>query len=441
MVRVSGPLAFKALAALAPSAATHASEHRKLARARLRGHAGAEIDDALYVRFVGPESYTGEDVVEFHLHGGSFIASRLLEELHALGARQALPGEFSFRAVRNGKMTVNQAQAVADLISSANEGAVSLALEKLSGSQNRLIGRLGESLRHLAVLGEAGIDFADQDIDEVSLPQLRKRLVPIIADLETLKSSYDRGSRLQDGLRVAFVGLPNAGKSSFFNALLGEDRSIVSDLAGTTRDVVREQITLRGSRASITLRLEDTAGLRTADHPVEKIGIERSQKSAREADLVLLLVDPLSRPAEVLAQWNALGRPRSKTLGIFTKADLLSAQQQELLQQSYPDYSPVPWLHTSSMTGAGIPQAVEAITAFCEQWVHRTPGEVLLTHLDQLHVVEDALEHLSRAQTAPEIDLFAADVRQALHALGRLIGETLPDDILGKIFSEFCIGK
>ena len=181
----------------------------------------------MFARFVAPQSFTGEDLVEFHLHGGAYLASRVLEVVLALGARQALPGEFSFRAVRNGKMTLSQATAVADLISAANDGAISLALEKLSGTQHRLISSLAQNLRTLSALGEIGIDFSDQDVDEVALPRLKERLAPIVSSLTLLQNSYGRGMRIQEGVSVAFVGLPNAGKSSFFNALLGEDRSIV----------------------------------------------------------------------------------------------------------------------------------------------------------------------------------------------------------------------
>jgi tRNA modification GTPase len=441
MIRVSGPGAFEALVRLTGKEVDREAEERKLTRARLLDPSGMELDDAIFARFVQPASYTGEDIVELHIHGGGFLAQRVMETLRAHGVRQALPGEFSFRAVRNGKLSVSQAQAVADLIAAANDGAIELALEKLSGSQNRMLGELATQLRHLAMLGEAGIDFADQDIDEVGLPQLKRRLDQLVTTLGRLHTSYDRGIKVQEGVGVAFIGLPNAGKSSFFNALLGEDRSIVSEVAGTTRDVVRERITLRSERATITLRLEDTAGLRTADNTVERIGIERSLKAAREAELVLLLVDPASDVSAVQEQWRALGSPSSKTLGIFTKCDVNDASRMVSVRTQYTDLAIAKWVETSAQTGSGIASAIDAITSHCESWTHREKGEVLLTRLDQLECVQAALAHLERAANATEIDLFAADIRQALHSLGPLIGETLADDILGKIFSEFCIGK
>jgi len=446
MIRVSGPRAFQALERLAATTTISKAAPRMLVRAILTSPQGEILDDALVAKFIGPESFTGEDVVELHLHGSSFVAARVLEVLADQGVRQALPGEFSFRAVRNGKMTLAQAQAVADLINAANDGAVTLAIEKMGGSQNRLISLLATDLRQMAMLGEVGIDFADQDVDEVSLPALIPRVEKIVSSLLALERSYARGHRLQDGVSVVFVGIPNAGKSSFFNVLLGEDRSIVSDIAGTTRDVVREKLTLRGNTRTLTLRLEDTAGLREAADAVEKIGIERSRQAAKNADLVLFLADPTQSTQAALQEWHRLvaivGPDLSKkAIGIVTKADLVPDEHLRVVIQELATLGLSSWTPVSSETGQGLELAIERLVEFCESWVHRDPGEVLLTRLDHQQAVAAALEHLRRAQSAPELDLFAADLRQALHALSPLIGDTLPDDILGKIFSDFCIGK
>lgn len=451
LIRISGPRAFDALELLSriQESSRAPVAPRYLSRVQLKEPNGKPLDDALAVRFVRPESFTGEDVVELHLHGSPYIAPRILEILAQNGVRQALPGEFSFRAVRNGKLTLNQAQAVADLIAAANDSAVSLALEKMSGSQNRLLHQLAESLRTLAAHGELGIDFADQDVEEISLPRLKQRLEPITHTLIQLRDSYDRGSRIQEGIKVAFLGLPNAGKSSFFNAILGEDRSIVSEIPGTTRDVVTEKITLRGRDQMVTLRLEDTAGLRTSHDRIERMGIERSRKSASQSDLVLFLIDATTLIAtgiaESLTQWDPIGRPGSKSIGILTKADLLSSTQRAELASRIPEFESsfgiAHWATVSSQTGEGITEAIEKITAYCSRWTSRSEGEILLTRVDQLDAISSALDSLKRAREASGLDLFAADIRQALHALARLIGETPPDDILGQIFSQFCIGK
>lgn len=440
VVRVSGPQAFAALSALAPASGD--APPRQLRRALLRDPQSEEpLDDALSVRFVSPGSFTGEDVVELHIHGGSYLAHRLMESLERLGVRQALPGEFSFRAVRNGKMTLAQASAVADLIQAGNDGALALALEKLSGSQNRLLSTIAGDLRQLAALGEIGIDFSDQDVEEVQLPALKRRLEPILDKLRALQSSYPRGVRIQEGIRVAFVGLPNAGKSSFFNAILGEDRSIVSEIPGTTRDLVHERITLRGARATLTLRLEDTAGLRVTSNPIEKSGIDRSHQAARDAELVFFVVDATSSLLSAFEQWRSLNIPASRTLGVLTKLDLVGSNELARLRQSCAESGLSRWVETSAQTGSGISEAVETLIEFSSGLVRREQGEVILTRSDQLNAVAQGLEALERARTAHEIDLFASDLRQALHQLGPLIGETLPDDILGQIFSEFCIGK
>ena len=444
LIRLSGPKSFEILGNLIQKNPERL-EARKLYRTHLYDQNTLALDDALVVRFKNPESFTGEDIVELHLHGGGFVAGRVMEVLLGLGARQALPGEFSFRAVRHGKSTLGQAQAIADLIASSNQNAVSLALEKMSGAQNQMLTELAEKMRALATFSEIGIDFSDQDVEEVSLKNLKLKIPQVLEQLLKLKNSYDRGSRVQDGVKVALIGAPNAGKSSFFNALLGEDRSIVSAIAGTTRDIVRERITLSGRSSSVTLKLEDTAGIRNSENEIEQMGIERSLAAARNADLILAIVDPTADVSDFEMIWaqlkTSLGEALlQKTLGILTKRDLFKNTSLPLYDQLRKTGIPT-WLETSAETGHGISEASEMILDFCAKWTHRSAGEVLLTRLDHLRAVSGAIEHLSRAQETTEIDLFASDTRQALQALAPLIGDTLPDDILGKIFSEFCIGK
>ncbi|MFZ9595311.1 MAG: tRNA uridine-5-carboxymethylaminomethyl(34) synthesis GTPase MnmE [Bdellovibrionia bacterium] len=452
LIRISGPHAFLVLESLTGSKKAALYEARKLFRTPVLLETGELLDDALMVRFPAPHSYSGEDVLEIHLHGGVFIAPRLMETLAHHGIRQALPGEFSFRAVRNGKLTLFQAQAVADLIGATDEQALGLALEKLSGTQNKRLESLAQGLRQAASLAELGIDFSDQDVEELSLETLQKKLTHLHQTLETWKATYERGSKLREGIRVAFIGLPNAGKSSFFNAILGQDRSIVSEHEGTTRDVIGERITLRGKKTSLTLRLEDTAGVRKSDHPIEKIGIERSLDAIQTADLLLWVIDPLSPFEQLDALWDRLHQAvqkissqtpalAKKTLGILTKSD----QRDPALFTPFQDYFQglgiSQWVMTSSVQAQGIEAAIEKILECCETQVHREKGELILTRLDHLSAVEEALNHLNRAQDACELPLFASDLRQALHSLAPLIGETLPDDILGQIFSSFCIGK
>ncbi len=441
MIRVSGPRSSEILAALTGSAEPSRFPPRKLVRAPLLDAGARPMDDALVARFAGPDSFTGEDVLELHIHGSAFVAESVLERLSVLGARQALAGEFSFRAVRNGKMNLGQAQAVAELIAASNSEAVSLALEKMSGSQGRLFSALAADLRKLALMAELGIDFADQDIEEVSLPSLKRALEPLLDALVRLLDGFDRGTKIQEGLRVTFVGLPNAGKSTFFNALLGEERSIVSDLPGTTRDLVHERLTLRGREGSVTLRLEDTAGLRESSDRIENLGIGRSKKAASSADLVLFVVDVTSDPEAVRREWELLTLPSARAIGVLTKTDLRGPDAVAFMRSALQGLGISRWVTTSATTGAGLGDAVEEIVDFCKRWTHRQPQEVLLTRIDHRDAVSQALEHLRRALASNDQALFAADLRQGLHALAPVIGETLPDDLLAQIFSEFCIGK
>ncbi len=450
IIRMSGPKARAVLSRLTVGG-SEKYPAREVFRTQLvrESHVSGPVDvldDAVCVYFQAPRSHTGEDLVEFFLHGGAVVAERVLETLTEFGSRQALPGEFSFRAVRNGKMDVGQAEAVADLIAAKNAGAAALALGKMEGSQSNLIRALAEDIRKLSTMGELGIDFADQDVEELSLPVLKTRTQKILATLRNLEGSFDRGEKIQSGVRVAFIGRPNAGKSSFFNALLGEERSIVSETAGTTRDVIRETLNLRGNAGvSVTLRVEDTAGIRasTAD-AIEKIGIGRSVKSAKDADLVLLIVNASEASSdwtETLAVWDGVGRPESKTVAVLTMADRVSENVTLKMTEKLRGLGVKSVFAVGSPVLQGIREASLGIVEFCSRFTNREPGEVLLTRLDHLQSVRETITHLERALETEAEDLFAADLRQALIALGPVIGETLPDDILGRIFSEFCIGK
>ncbi len=444
IVRTSGDQAFSILQEVSLSRGSGLLEPRKMVLTRLYDKKGEVLDHALVVCFQKPESYTGEDLVEYHVHGSRLICHLLLERLIELGARQALPGEFSLRGVRNGKMTLFQAQAVADLVCATNRNATALALEKMSGQENPLLSKLGTELRTLAVLGEVGIDFADQDVDEVSLPKLQSRLNSIQKLLEKLRETYFRGVRIQNGISIGFIGLPNAGKSSFFNALLGENRSIVSEMEGTTRDVVSESLTLRGQTKTVTVRLQDTAGLRATQQRIEKLGVKRTEEIIRQSDLILFLVDSSSDLSLSKKKWDelcTLSPLENKVLGVLTKADICSQEKLQITLESLKPMRIPKWIVTSSQNGEGLSEAIEAILELCDTWTHRDRGELLLTQIHQLTAVTDALMDLQRASEASEIDLFASDIRQALHSLEPLIGQTVPDDILGQIFSHFCIGK
>ena len=438
VVRISGPETRAVLKVLTG----RPDWEPKLAKlCRLKTSAGAAIDEALVIYFEGPRSFTGEDVAELHLHSSPYILRTVFDELRHLGCRSALAGEFSFRAVRNGKMSISQAKAVADLIASESRPAAELALEKLSGSQNQLLGKIASDLRRITVLSEVGIDFSDQDVEEVSLPTLKRSLSELQKVLQVLKSSFERGGRIQDGVTVSLIGLPNAGKSSFFNALLGEDRSIVSDIPGTTRDIVRERLVLESEGLSVSFRLSDTAGVRPTEDEIEKIGVERSIRAARGADLILWVLDGSDRSPDsqmaLLKHWEELGSPSGRSVGILTKSDI---EGNAFNNRSFFE-GRMPFVVCSSLSGDGMDEAAALMVRTCGHWVARSSGEVVLTREEDLRSVEEALEHIGRALLSPEEDLFASDLKLALRSLSTLIGDTVPDDILGAIFSGFCIGK
>lgn len=432
VVRVSGSKTKKVLETLCGG---FEFTPRKTHLKKLKNSSGKVLDEALIVFFQNPESFTGEDVAEISLHGSGLVVEEVFKELKALGARQALPGEFSFRAVKNGKMDLSQARAVADLISSKNSLARDIALERLSGSETALVSELSEEMFQLVTLSELGIDFSDQDIDEVGLDKLKDRVKALDLRLLLLEQSFERGKRIQEGVSLALAGAPNAGKSSLFNVLLGEDRAIVTEIAGTTRDVLREALTLKNQTHTVTLRIEDTAGLRQTANRVEAIGIERTKKAVENADLVLFIVDASVPVDEALLEWKNLGVSSEKVIGVLNKSDLTAKK---------PDTSAFgikTWSTVSSLKLTGIDELTNSVIHYCTRWITRSGEEFILTREDQRFAVSQARASLERALKAKEPELFSADVRQCLVDLKTLLGEVSTDEILGRIFSQFCIGK
>jgi len=357
-----------------------------------------------------------------------------------------MPGEFSFRAVRNNKMSLEKAGAIFDLINAKNSIAAELAFDKIDGAQHKVFDELKNNLHEVVTLSELGIDFSDQDLDEVSLKTLKKKNLIIINKLKYLKNTFSKGKLLQEGVPVALVGLANVGKSTFFNSLLGQERSIVSNVAGTTRDVVSEVVTLekskKGKTTSISLRLEDTAGLREAKNKIEKLGINLTKKSAERAELILFLVDATNPDLKkVKHEWKRIGEPTSKTIGILTKSKLSSIKKNRSIINQLKKIGIQKWIETSVLENAGVDKAIYETIAFSEKRLRRKENEIFLTQEIQLEAIEKTLVCLERANTTKQNDLFATDLRQGLHFFGPLIGETLTEDILKKIFSNYCIGK
>ncbi|MBL8483638.1 MAG: tRNA uridine-5-carboxymethylaminomethyl(34) synthesis GTPase MnmE [Rhodocyclaceae bacterium] len=390
---------------------------------------GAAIDEGIALYFPGPASYTGEDVLELQGHGGPVVLQLLLRRCVELGARIAAAGEFTERAFLNEKIDLAQAEAVADLIDAATASAARSALRSLEGEFSRRVRELAERLFELRSLVEATLDFPDEEIDFLESADAAGRLASIARAVAELQIKAEQGRLLRDGLHVVLAGQPNVGKSSLLNRLAGEDRAIVSEWAGTTRDTLREQIQIAG----VPLYVVDTAGLREAEHEIERLGMQRTWKEIERADVVILLVDARGGLTAEDEQINArlpAGVPR---LVVANKFDLAEAGD----TASRAEFD----VCISALTGAGMDSLRERLLAAAGA---QSAGEATFLararHLDALRRCGLHLD-AARAQMGGALELFAEDLRQAHGALGEIVGEVVADDLLGAIFSRFCIGK
>lgn len=427
IVRLSGPAA----RTIAEAVAGMDPRPRHAHYARFREVAGEVIDDGLLLYFPAPHSYTGEDVVELQAHGGPLLLDALLRRCHALGSRPARPGEFTERAFINGKLDLAQAEAVADLIAAGSEAAARAARRSLDGVFSQRVQALLEALTGLRVWIEAAIDFPEEEIDFLADAALLERLEATQRTHRQLMAEAERGQRLRDGLHVVILGPPNAGKSSLLNALAGSDRAIVTDIAGTTRDVLRETVRIDG----IELTLVDTAGLREGADVVEAEGIRRARAELGAADLVLAVLDerdPAAGVASVVADLPA----GVAVLWLHNKSDLVAMPARELQR---PDGRHL-WL--SAHTGEGL----DALRARLREAADHT-GEgggsfsARARHVDALARTGAHLDTALAQLRAGAGELAAEELRLAQEALGEITGRMLADDLLGRIFSSFCIGK
>jgi tRNA modification GTPase len=398
------------------------------------------LDHGIALFFPGPHSFTGEDVLELQGHGGPIILDCLLRETMRLGARLARPGEFSERAFLNDKLDLAQAEAIADLIDSASEQAARSAVRSLSGEFSRRIDALLEQLIELRLYVEAAIDFPEEEIDFLADGRIAAKLREVIAALETVLASARQGTLLREGITVVIAGAPNAGKSSLLNALAGRDTAIVTPIAGTTRDVLREHIQIDG----LPLHIIDTAGLRDSPDEVEQEGIRRAWQEIEKADHILLVVDSSCDAAtDPLRLWPA-GAP------------VLPAARHVTVVRNKCDLSGLPLGLTTTESSAGpavvgvsakTGAAIDVLRAHLKDSVgYHNAGEgsfiARRRHLDALQRTLAALHAGQQQLTALGAgELLAEDLRQAQQALGEITGRFTPDDLLGRIFSSFCIGK
>ena len=418
VVRLSGPDAL-------PIASRHLTRNSQLLTLNAR-HATYcrfdDLDDVVAIYY--PKGYTGEATVELSCHGSLYIQQAMLEALVTNGARLAEPGEFTMRAFRNGRLNLSQAEAVADLIDAATPAQHRLAVSQLRGGYAQKLKGLRQQLLDLTSLMELELDFSQEDVEFADRTQLRQLLSTLSSQLSSLIASFKMGNALKRGIPVAIVGKPNAGKSSLLNALLGDERAIVSDIPGTTRDTVEESITI----GSLTFRFIDTAGLRHSTDTVEALGIERSLKAVADAQIVLLVHD-----ATTPWQDPDLDLSGKNVIVVLNKSDLPHNSQFSILNSQ---------ISISAKTGAGIDALKQAMLAAVEP---QAAQEVLLSnsrHHAALQQVQQAVTHAAEGLDAGlPADLLAVDLRDALYHLGTITGEVVSNDILDNIFSRFCIGK
>lgn len=395
------------------------------------------LDEGIALFFPNPHSFTGEDVLELQGHGGPVILDLLLNEILALGVRLARPGEFSERAFLNDKLDLTQAEAIADLIDASTEQAARNALQSLQGAFSKRIQTLLDQLIHLRMYVEAAIDFPEEEIDFLSDGKVGQDLERIRQSLAAVFKEARQGALVRDGMKVVIAGRPNAGKSSLLNALSGRDSAIVTDIAGTTRDVLREHIHIDG----MPLHIIDTAGLRDSPDAVEQIGIARAWAEIEQADRVILLVDGQAQaaasPDQIWPEFVAkLPDPERITL-VRNKIDL-TGESAGIIENAA-----TPTLNISAAQGLGIDALKEHLKTLMG-W--SDTGESSFTarrrHLDALERANNfVLQGQAQLQGWAAGELLAEDLRHAQLALGEITGEFTPDDLLGKIFSSFCIGK
>lgn len=426
IVRISG----KGLDVLAREILGKLPKARVATYCKFKDGNGETLDQGIALYFPKPHSYTGEDVLELHGHGGAVILQLLLKRCIEIGARLAEPGEFTRRAYLNGKLDLAQAESVADLIEAHTAQAARSAMHSLEGEFSKTINRLVEQLIHLRLQVEAMLDFPEEQLDEVYSVNCNKLLNEILGQLQNTLDIAKQGSLLREGVRVVIAGRPNVGKSSLLNYLAGEELALVSDIPGTTRDVIRHAIQLQG----VPVYLMDTAGLRTTHDEVENMGIAKTHQNIKKADLIILVLD--ASRGVTLQDESIMHElpPEIPRLMVFNKIDLMKNSGMA------HDYSHANKVAVSVKTGEGINTLYEKILAIIG-W-NDYEGNVFVARERHIQALKTAQQFLlSALNSGDRVELFADDLSQAQRALNEITGEFTSDDLLGEIFSRFCIGK
>ena len=397
----------------------------------IRSTSGELIDEVLVSVFRDGKSFTGEESVEISCHGSAYILQQIIAELNTAGCRMAKPGEFTQRAFFNGKLDLSQAEAVADLIASQSKKAHDIALKQLRGNFSTELKELREKLIHFASLVELELDFAEEDVEFADRTELKQLVADVLAYIERLAKSFELGNAIKNGVPVAIVGAPNTGKSTLLNQLLGDDRAIVSNIEGTTRDVIEETLNIDG----IIFRLIDTAGIREGAEEIEALGIERSLEKIEQASIVLCLADGSSDySVDSVSKWTKELRethPDKKILMIINKTDLNNVSSKGSIS-------------ISAKEGTNIDSLKSTLVDLVQGDFNMNDETIVanLRHYEALQKTSEALQKtLHGLETNVTGDFVAMDIRQAMFELGQITGDISTDDLLGNIFSKFCIGK
>ena len=429
VIRISGSSTREILQRLCPDGV----EPRKATLTRITDHQQRLIDQVLLIFFPAPNSFTGEDVLELQGHGGMVVLDMLLEHVLSLGCRQARSGEFSERAFLNGKIDLTQAEAIADIIESQTRSAVRGAMRSLQGEFSNEIHQLVESLTHLRMLAEAYMDFPDEEIAELPSKEFEQRLHLLQRDINQLLVTASKGNLLRDGFHLVLAGRPNAGKSSLLNTLTKNETAIVSDQAGTTRDVIRDRIDLDG----IVIDVTDTAGLRKTTDAIESEGVRRAQKELEKADRVLLIIDEAEFDEDLRNELLAYVSADTPVTILRNKIDLVKKEAKIISQGSRCE------IMLSLKTGSGLDLLYQHLREIAS--ADSLPEGVFTArrrHIEALQKARDALTNAAKhLSPSIQLELLAEDCRLAQNSLNEITGEFSSEDLLGRIFSSFCIGK
>ena len=449
IVRMSGPESFEIASRIFRTKSGAAADlnepnrvHYGFIRNVSRETSGAELlDEVLLINLKGPHSYTGEDTIEIDCHGGVLMMKRVLGTMIAAGARLAEPGEFTRRAFMNGRIDLAQAEAVIDLINARNDRAIRASVGQLRGDVSAKIAKIRTTILRDTAFIEAALDDPEhynvEDIDE----ELKEHITDALNDTERLIASYRYGKLAREGINTVIIGKPNAGKSSLLNALLGEERAIVTQIPGTTRDTITESISL----GSLSLNLMDTAGIRKTDDLVESIGVKRALESVREADLILCVIDasvPLDEADRDILDY--IRELPVRVLFLFNKSDLETAVNTDALLKSMPEEKRGN-LSISALTHDGIGTLTETIEEMFSMGEISYNDEVTVSSMRHVELLKKAAGSMrsvlaSMEDGMPE-DFFTVDLMDAYTALGQIIGESVDDDLVNEIFASFCMGK